>query len=246
MDPRNTERPPMVHKETPSANSSRDYSRRPMVSKKESFTHKAAVLLAKIGLGATVAVGGAGAVHHVTGVELGGPIPVGAVSDTIQSGAMDQLVKLSISSGPQQEQKDLNQEIAATNELFKPNFARKGGQIEIDLANLSESRTKEILLAIRLGNDYEKIDPSKVTTVDGLSAEPGARFAVDDPTVVDLTAQGLGIYYTGSIKTDQGLTEPVLIPESSIKLTVPGILEPISKITESDKLDVAHKISPTP
>lgn len=228
------ERLPMAHPQPPAPDTVDE--RPPMVSKKPGLSRRIQIGLAKLGLITTVAAGGAGVTHHVTGVELGGPIPVGA--------AADGLVKLA-NNEPQQEQQNLNQEREITNGLFRPNYARVGGQIEIELANLSEARTKDILLAIRLGNPYEKIDPNKLKAVDNLSAEPGAKFIVDSPTVVDLTGQGLGTYYTGSIETNQGLSEPVLIPESSVKLTVPGKLEPLSRITESDKLDVARKLSPT-
>lgn len=234
------ERPPMAHPQPPTPDRSNE--RPPMVSKKPGLSRRIQIGLAKLGLITTVAAGGAGAVHHVTGVELGGPIPVGAAADTVESIAVDKLSNL-MNSEPQQEQKNLDQETEATNALFTPNYARIGGQIEIDLANLSEARTKEILLAIRLGKDYEKIDVSTIKAVDKLSAEPGSKFTVDSPTVADLTAQGLGMYYTATIETDKGMV-PVLLPEDSVKLTIPGELKPLSTVENSDVLDVAHKISP--
>jgi len=244
MDPKNNERPPMVHRETPSGNSNKDYSRRPMVKPRESFSHKAAILLAKIGLGATVATGGAGAIHHATNFELGGPVPVGATSDIIQSGVMDKIVELSISSGPQQEQKDLDQEKAITEALFKPTEVMLKGQIEVDIAKLSEARTKEILLAIRLGKDYEKVDPRNIKAVDNISTELDSKLIIDNPTVVNLIGQGLGRYFTATITTDKN-TEPVLLPESSVTTTIPGEFKLLSTVTDLPTLDAARVLYPT-
>jgi len=239
MDPRNSERPPMAYPQEPKPDIRSE--RLPMASKKSGLSRRIQIGLAKLGLITTVAAGGAGAVHHVTGVELGGPIPVGAAADTVGSAAVDGLVKLA-NSEPQQEQEDLDREKAITKDLFKPNYARVNGQIEIDFANLSEARTKEILLAIRLGKDYEKIDVSKIKTVDGLTAEPDLKFTVDNPTVVDLTTQGLGKYVTATIETDKGM-EPVLLPEDSVKITIPGELKPLNTVENSDILDIVHKIN---
>jgi hypothetical protein len=100
--PAHTEKPPMVRERQPVAVKDKAYSHRPMAKPKESFRHRAAVLLARVGLGATVVAGGAGAFHHVTGVELGGSVPLGATSDTLQSTAMDEIVKLSGMSASQE------------------------------------------------------------------------------------------------------------------------------------------------
>lgn len=217
--------------------------RTPMAHPAESVRRRFAKMAAKIGLIATVAGGGAGGVHHVTGVDVAGPVGLGAAVDNIGSAAVDKLVQLA-NSEPQQEQENLDQEKAATKALFKPNYARVGGQIEIDLAGLSEARTEDILLAIRMGNEYEKIDVNNITGVNRLSAEPSSRFTIDSPTIADLTNQGLGIYYTASIETGKGM-EPVLIPEGSVRLTIPGELKPLSTIEDTSVLDVAHKIFPT-
>lgn len=195
-------------------------------------------------LAAVVTLTGAGAVHHATGVDLGGPIPVGAAVDSVSSAAYDGLVKLA-DSELQQEQSNLAQEKTLTESFFQPNGFQEGGQIEINIAKLSEARTKEILLAIRLGQqDYEKLDVSKIISVDGLSAEPNLRLTIDNPTMVDLTAHGLGMYYTSSITTAEG-TESILVPQNSVSITKPGKLKPLSAVTEITPLDVVHRISPT-
>lgn len=240
MDQAN-ERPPMGHPIEPKPDTRED--RLPMVHHKTGLSRRIQIGLAKIGLLATVATGGAGTIHHVTGIDLGGPIPVGAAADIVESTAVDSLIKLT-KQEPQQEQANLNQEKAATIAFFKPTKAQVGGQIEIDLAKLSEARTEDILLAIRLGNDYEKIDVSKIKAFDNLSTEPGSKFIVDNPTVVDLTTQGLGKYFTATIETDKGM-EPVLLPEASVTITKPGNLEPLSAVTNSNTLNVAHKLYPT-
>lgn len=241
MSPRDNERPPMAHPQEPKPETVD--TRLPMVSKKPGLSRRIQIGLAKLGLITTVAAGGAGVVHHVTGVDVTGPVGLGAAADNLGSAVADNFVRSSYSE-PKHAQEDLGRETEATKELLKPNYARVGGQIEIDLANLSEAQTQDILFAIRLGKDYEKIDPSRIKAVDKLSAEPGAIFVVDNPTVVDLTEQGLGVYYTGTIENGKGI-EPVLIPENSVKLTVPGELKPLSAVENSDILDVARKISPT-
>lgn len=239
MDPKNNERPPMVHRETPSGNSNKDYSRRPMAKPKESFRHKTAVLLAKIGLvglGATVVAGG---VHHVTDVD------VGVASDTIQSGAMDELVKLSISSGPQQEQKDLNREKAAVEALFRPIGFQEDGEIEIDVAKLPETAmTQAIMVAKRNGTAYDRIDVNGMVAIDNVPVGPNSRIAVDSPTIY-VASEGPDMYFQATIETKTGpLT--VLIPGSSVTETRPGIFKPINAVTETTPLDVARLLHPTP
>lgn len=209
--------------------------RRPMAKPKESFRHKAAVLLAKVGLGATVLTGGAGAVHHVTGADLPSPLPpIAGAADTVESTAVDAFVKLA-NDEPKQEQANIDYEKAQTDKMFRPTDTRVGGQIEIEVSKLTDARTKEILMAIRMGYPYENMDPQKIDKVDNITVNEHSTIVVDAPLMADLRAAGLGYNYIADIDGVE-----VLIPEADVKVTIPGEIKHLSDIENPDNLDKAR------
>lgn len=208
--------------------------RRPMAKPRESLKHKAAVLFAKFGLFSIAATGGAGVAHHVTGFELPPPLPpVAGAADAVESKAVDAFVKLA-NDEPKQEQANIDNEKSRTDAMFKPTDARVGGEIEIEVSKLSEARTKDILLAIRMGNDYQKPNPEAINVVDGITVNEESRIGVENPLIVDLTSEGLGKNYLASVDGSE-----VIIPEGAVKLIVPGDITPLSQIESSDGLNVA-------
>jgi len=254
MDKGSNELPMMAHQMPPAPDTRAE--RTPMAHKKQPLSRRIQIGLAKLGL---IAAASTGVAHHAG---IGGPVgDIGTIPDAVGSAAVEAgintvgfaaktggdlavtiengIVKLA-NSEPQQEQKNIEDEKAAVEALFNSSGFQADGQIEIDLANLSQARTQEMLLAARLGNDYERIDPSKITAVGNLPAEPGAKFTVDNPTVY---GNSLERDFLATIKTNDSILT-VLIPEKYVTITKSGELKPLTAITDTTPLDVVHRISP--
>ena len=244
--------------------------RPPMVSKKQGLSRRIQVGLARLGLIATVATGGAAGVAHHVNPDIGGPVgAVGTIPDVVGSAAVDLGIKgaefaaktgadlaVTVGSGivklanaePQQAQEDLNQALKDAQKSFVPDSASVDGQVQINFADLSHAITIADLAEIRLGDPHNEFDLGSITAVDNNPAKPGSIIEIDSPEEVNIPGVGLGMFYTFSINTPEG-QQPVIIPEAFAHVIKPGKLEKLSSIQDDNVLNSLNRvrvINPTP
>lgn len=189
--------------------------------------------------GSIVLTGASGGIHHATGVDVTGPVGIGAAVDNAGSTIVDNLVKSS-NSVVKDQQNEIKAQKEAVDFLFKPVGFHDGGQIEIDISKLGDARTAEMLLAARLGNDFSKIDPKTITMINGALVQLDSKIEIDNPMTY---GQGMLESYGFSITTDSGNFK-VLLPGDSVTVTKPGELKQLSSITDETPLDVTHTVAP--
>jgi hypothetical protein len=200
----------------------------------------------RISSGALAFATATGLIHHAN-PNLEGPVGTvvnvtGTVPDVVGSAVVG-FLNPTDSKTPDQTGIEYAKEQVET--FFQANSFLAGGQIEIDLASLSEARTREIQLAIRLGEVHDNFDPGTVESIkisdEEFPAVPGLRIAIDNPVGVD---NGLGKYYLITVETKEGAKQDLVLPNDAVYTSRQGNFLPLGPVTDDFKLEDAHQISP--
>lgn len=178
--------------------------------------------------------------HHRRAMIAGGAVATGVLAATLGLSA------LAGQSDFDQEMQNQQYEQTKTLEMFRPTGFFEGGEITVNIKNLTNARTLDTLLRIRLGQNFKPIDTNTISALDQVPIGSGQSVIISQPTEVDLRSQGLGEYFTGTIRIKgQNNPQAVIIPKDEVLITKAGIDNAsLSRVDDSSQLDVARPAQP--